>query len=124
AGHANIGEGGKKLDYLFGKATGSKHNIERSLQMKEELAHIGVYDTPSNRVALEKHLNGVLNDSSNIIGTETRSYIAKELPGTPMVEYTATTKESFFMGPGGGVKLETVWDGDRLITIIVKTGTK
>lgn len=123
-GAADLGEGGKKLDYLFGKATGSKHNIERSTQMKEELAHIGVHDTPSNRVVLEKHLNGVMNDSNNILGTETRSYIAKELPGTPTIEYTTSTRESFFMGPAGGVKLESVWDSNRLITVIVKTGTK
>ena len=119
---ADIGEDGKKLDYLFGKATGNKHNIARSTQMKEELAHIGIHDTPNNRKLLENHLNDVLNDSSNIIGTETRSYIAKELPGNPTIEYTTTTKESFFMGPGGGVKLETVWDGNRLLTVIIKSG--
>ncbi|MBF2544366.1 hypothetical protein IA922_06130 [Listeria seeligeri] len=54
--------------------------------------------------------------------TETRSYIAKELPGTPKVNYKTTVRESFLKGPGGGVKVESVWDGDRLLTIIVKGG--
>ncbi len=115
-------EGGKKLDYLFGKATGNKHNIARSAQMKNELAHIGIHDTPDSRNLLGNHLNDVLNDSTNITGTELRSYVAKELLGTPTITYTATTRESFFMEPGGGVMFETVWDGDRLLTIIIKGG--
>lgn len=86
------------------------------------MEHIGIYNTTNNRKLIKNHLNDVLNDSSNVIGTETRSYIAKELPGNPKIEYTTTTKESFFMEPGGGVKLETVWDGDRLLTVIIKSG--
>ncbi|WP_228465419.1 hypothetical protein [Listeria seeligeri] len=54
--------------------------------------------------------------------TETRSYIAKEIPGKPKVNYKTTVRESFLKGPGGGVKVESVWDGDRLLTIIVKGG--
>lgn len=37
-------------------------------------------------------------------------------------DYIATVRESFLKGPNGGVKLESVWDGDRLLTIIVKGG--
>ena len=114
---------GNKLDYLFGKATGSKHNIERSKAMQAELARIGIYDTPSGREYLSKHLNDVLKDPTNISKTETRSYVAKEMPGKPVVEYTATTRESLLMGPGGAVLVESVWDGDRLLTIIIKGGS-
>lgn len=46
----------------------------------------------------------------------------KELAGNPTIEYTATTRESLLMGPYGGVKLKTIWDGYRLLTIIVEGG--
>ncbi|MBC1990222.1 hypothetical protein HCJ21_12975 [Listeria seeligeri] len=122
AGKLKNPELGNKLDYLFGKAKGNKHNIQRSQTMQSELSKIGIYDTPSSRELLNNHLKNVVNDSSNILKTESRSYIAKELPGTPTVNYTATVRESFLKGPNGGVKIESVWDGDRLLTIIVKGG--
>lgn len=75
-----------KLDYLFGKAKGNKHNIQRSLTIQSELSKIGIYDTPSSRELLNSHLKDILNDPSNIL------------------------------------KTESVWDGDRLLTIIVKGG--
>lgn len=28
------------------------------------------------------------------------------------------------MGPNGGVKLKSVWDGDRLLTVIIEGGEK
>ena len=122
AGKLKNPEIGNKLDYLFGKAKGNKHNIQRSQTMQSELSKIGIYDTPSSRELLNNHLKNVVNDSSNILKTESRSYIAKELPGTPTVNYTATVRESFLKGPNGGVKIESVWDGDTLLTIIVKGG--
>lgn len=77
---------GNKLGYLFGKASGNKHNIERSKAMRTELQKIGIHNTSSGR------------------------------------EYTVTTRESLLMGPGGAVKVESVWDGNRLLTVIVKGG--
>lgn len=74
----------------------------------------------TGREYITQHLNDVLNDPSNISNVEVRSYVAKELPGQPIVEYTATTRESFLMGLGGGVKLRSVWDGDKLLTIIIE----
>ena len=113
---------GNKLDYLFGKASGNKHNIERSKAMQAELQKIGIHNTPSGREYISNHLSNVLNDPTNISNVEVRSYIAKELPGKPVVEYTATTRESLLMGPGGAVMVESVWDGNRLLTVIVKGG--
>lgn len=113
---------GNKLDYLFGKAKGNKHNVQSSQTMQSELSKIGIYDTPKSRELLNSHLKNVVNDSSNILKTESRSYIAKELLNTPIVDYTATVRESFFKGPNGSVKVESVWDGDRLLTIIIKGG--
>ncbi|RDU24559.1 hypothetical protein [Anaerosacchariphilus polymeriproducens] len=116
---ANIGN---KLDYLFGKARGNKHNIERAKAMKKELSKIGIHDTSSGREYVSNHLKSLLNDSTNISKVETRSYVAKELPGKPVVQYNATTRESLLMGPGGAVMVESVWDGNRLLTVIVKGG--
>ncbi|WP_192932804.1 hypothetical protein [Lachnobacterium bovis] len=113
---------GNKLDYIFGKGTGNKHNIQRSQSMQIELEKIGIYDDLSGRDYLTQHLNKVLNDSSNISSLEDRSYVAKEIAGNPTIEYTATTRESLLMGPYGGVKLKTIWDGDRLLTIIIEGG--
>lgn len=90
--------------------------------MELELENIGIYDNTNGRDYLTQHLNNVLNDPSNISGVEERSYVAKELAGKPVLTYTATTKESLLMGPYGGVKLETVWDGNRLLTIVIKAG--
>jgi hypothetical protein len=34
-------------------------------------------------------------------------------------------KESLLMGPGGkAVKLQTIWEGNKLITVVVKAGAK
>lgn len=121
-GSINSADIGNKLDFLFGKATGSTHNIQRSQSMQAELRKIGIHDNSTGRECLTQHLNDILSDSSNISNVEVRSYIAKELPGQPKIEYTATTRESFLMGPGGGVMLRTVWDGNRLLTVVIEVG--
>ena len=113
---------GNKLDYIFGKGTGNKHNIQRSQSMQIELEKIGIHDDLAGRDYLTEHLNKVLNDSSNISSVEVRSYVTKDIAANPTIEYTATTRESLLMGPYGGVKLKTIWDGDRLLTIIVEGG--
>lgn len=43
-----------------------------------------------------------------MLGNGEYGSVAKELPGQPIIEYTATIRESFLMGPGGGVKLRSV----------------
>jgi len=115
-GNANIGN---KLDYVFGMATGRAHNIERSQSMAAELRRIGIHDTTTNRTMLQGHFNSVLNNTNNIIGTQARSY---KVNGQTF-SYTATIRESFLMGPNGGVKLLSEWDGSRLLTVIIKGGS-
>ena len=44
-----IPELGNKLDFLFGQATGSEHNIQRSQSMLRDLEGIGLSDTPEVR---------------------------------------------------------------------------
>lgn len=92
---------GSKLEYFLGRATGNAHNIERSTQMLRQLEHVGLPDTPATRQYLTEHLTGVLRDPSNIVRVQENGRILRE---------------SLLMGPRGGLKFETVWDGDRLIT--------
>ena len=99
---------GRKLDYLLGLATGSAYNIMRSRAMASALNKIGIYDNEPIRQYLAEHLAQVLNDDLNIISRERGMEI----------------RESLFIGPKGAVKLETIWQGDKLITAVVKEGVR
>jgi len=70
--------------------------------MLRQMERIGLPDNPSTRKILEDHFTKVLNDPNNI------SWI--QAPGR-------IVKESLLMGPRGGVKAESIWDGTRLITV-------
>ncbi|EFK56015.1 RHS repeat-associated core domain-containing protein [Sphingobacterium spiritivorum] len=94
---ANIGT---KLEYVFGKATGSAHNIERSTGMLRQLESVGIFDNAAGRSYLNSHLQGVYNSSKGILQSNGR-YL----------------RESLLMGPNGGIKVESIWDGNRLITV-------
>ena len=48
----------------------------------------------------------------------------KELPNKPVGSYISVTRESFLMGPGGGVRLESVLKGNELLSVIIKEGQK
>ncbi len=97
---------GRKLDFIFGKATGSQHNIQRSRDMLRQLQRIGLNDTVANRAYLEEHLTKVLNDPSSI----------RE------VKNGRTIRESLLMGPKGGCKLVTIWEGNKLLTVYILGG--
>ena len=92
---------GRKLEYFLGNAGGNAHNIERSRGMLRQLQSIGLHDTPAVRRSLTEHLSKVLNDPSNIVRVEASG---------------RTVRESLLMGPNGGLKFETIWDGTKLIT--------
>lgn len=92
---------GSKLDFFLGKATGSIHGIERSTGMLTQLERIGLPDNPATRKYLTEHLTDVINNSSNIVRIQ---------------ETGRVVRESLLMGPNGGVKFETIWDGTKLIT--------
>jgi RHS repeat-associated protein len=91
---------GSKLEYFFGKATGSLHNIDRSKSMLAQLERIGLHDTPASRQYFTEHLTTVLNNPSSIA----------------MQSNGRVVRESLLTGPNGCVKLETVWEGSKLIT--------
>jgi len=98
---------GRKLDYLYGNATGNVHNIQRSLDMQRQLERIGLHNTPSNRAYLVQHLQTVLNNPTNVPKTLSNGNVIRE---------------SLLMGPNGGVKLITIWNKTKLVTAIIKGG--
>ena len=102
-----VPEIGRKLDYVLGRATGNAHNIARSTQMLRQLQSIGLQDTAATRELLAGHLEEVLNDSSNIVRTQTNGRVVRD---------------SLLMGRNGIVKLESVWDNTKLITVNVFGG--
>ncbi|MCP3660258.1 MAG: hypothetical protein GY830_08115, partial [Bacteroidetes bacterium] len=96
-GVANIGT---KLEYVFGKATGSVHNIERSTGMLRQLESVGIFDNTAGRSLLENHIKSVFSGTKGIIQSNGR-YL----------------RESLLMGTNGGLKVESIWEGNKLITI-------
>ena len=100
---------GRKLDYMFGKATGSQHNIDRSNDMLLKLRSIGLPDTQVTRDYLYNHFAQVLNDPTNVVTIQ---------------ENGRMVRESFLTGPYGGLKLKSVWEGTKLITMFLLNGGK
>jgi hypothetical protein len=103
----SVPELGNKLDYPLGKATGSAHNIQRSTDMLRQLERIGLPDSPATRQLLNDHLTDVLNDPSNISRVQQNGRVVRE---------------SLLTGPRGSVKLETIWEGNKLITTQIYGG--
>lgn len=106
----------------MGKGQGNTHNVHRSTQMHNQLKRVGINDTASGRQYLSEHFTKVLNDPSNVLKTEVRSFTMKELPGQPVRQYVSTVRESLLMGPGGGLQVTSFWDSNRLLTVILKGG--
>lgn len=94
---ANIG---RKLEYLLGKATGSAHNIERSTGMLRQLESIGIFDNAAGRLVLSDHLKAVFGNAVGLSQSNGR-----------------VLRESLLMGPNGGLKVESIWEGNQLITV-------
>lgn len=104
-GHVIEGSGkaelGRKLDYIFGNATGSKHNIDRSIAMERQLNSIGIFNNAEGRQLVEKNLIEAFNNPASILKTQ---------------ENGRVVRESLLSGPNGVIKVESVWDGSKLIT--------
>src|SRR5262249_2474921 len=91
----------EKLDYVFGKGTGSIHTITRSQAMRDQLERIGLHDTPAARQYVADQIQKVFAQ-----------------PGI-MQANGRVLRESMLMGPSGGVKMQTIWEGSNLITVIL-----
>jgi hypothetical protein len=104
-GSSRTADIGRKLEYLFGNATGRAHNLERSADMLRQMERIGLPDTLANRQLMSKHFQDVLNNAPNIAG-----------PG----RNGSVIRESLLMGPTGAVKIRSWWEGDKLMTFILE----
>ena len=96
---------GNKLNYIFGQATGEIHNIQRSVDMLRQLNRIGIFDNEAGR--------------SYITGKITEAYYSAQ---PILLEGGRALKEILVMGPNGGVKIETIWEGAKLITVKILGG--
>ncbi|MBK1811937.1 DUF1906 domain-containing protein [Clostridium sp. YIM B02505] len=92
---------GRKLEYVFGNATGTKHNIERSLDMENKLNKIGIFDNSEGRALMEEELQKSFNNTTN----------------GAIQDNGRIRKESLLTGPNGVAKMQSVWDGNKLITV-------
>lgn len=102
---ASIPNIGNKLDFLFGKSTGSAHNISRSTSMLRQLESVGIFDNSTGRALLKLHLETVYNT----------------VKGTAVIG-GRIMRESLLMGPYGGLKVQSIWESNKLITIILLGG--
>lgn len=78
-----------KFNYLFGRATGSKHNLDRSNQLALEMKRLGVTDDLNGHATLAEHFDQAAKNPDNIVKKYTDQYGNFEV------------KESFFIGPSG-----------------------
>jgi len=91
---------GKKLRYPLGKATGNKHNIDRSKSMYRKLKSIGIFDNDAGNEYLKSKLKDAYTNSHGIVQPNGR-----------------IIRESILGGPNGALKMESIWDGNKLVTI-------
>ncbi|MFA9560387.1 pre-toxin TG domain-containing protein [Evansella sp. AB-rgal1] len=93
---------GRKMEYVFGKATGTKHNIDCSIAMERQLNSIGIFNNDKGRKLVLGNLTDSFNDASSILKTQDNGRIVRE---------------SLLSGPNGLLKVESVWDKEKLITV-------
>ncbi|MFJ7647696.1 hypothetical protein ACIQ1H_09110 [Lysinibacillus sp. NPDC097279] len=98
---------GRKLEYMFGNATGNRHNIERSIAMELQLNSIGIFDDATGRKLVLDNLSEAFEDPLSILKVQDNGRIVRE---------------SILLGPNGVLKVESVWDEERLITILLYGG--
>ncbi len=104
-----------KLDYLFGRATGRQHNIDRSHQNAAQMKRLGIDDNPVGHAILYAHLKQVGSSGGNVTQKFTNEYGVFEV------------KESLIAGPSGKfAQFETTWkvdpDGCRTLTTVIPKG--
>lgn len=92
-----------KYNYLFGRATGSEHNIERTAQLALDMKWLGVSDNQEGYTLLDDHLKAVGQDPTNVIEQSIDEW-----------GRTIFRKQSLFAGPSGKFALfESRWWADE-----------
>ncbi|WP_328803056.1 VENN motif pre-toxin domain-containing protein [Rouxiella aceris] len=57
----------KKFDYLFGKATGNSHTLDRTNQLALEMKRLGVADDINGHAVLAEHFTQATKNQNNIV---------------------------------------------------------
>lgn len=91
----------RKLEYVFGNASGTRKNIERSKEMEATLNSIGIYDNDMGRILVKQNIVDSYYETGNSI----------------IQENGRLSKDSLLIGPNGIAKMNTVWENERLITV-------
>ena len=94
----------QKLEYVFGNATGSKHNIDRSQGLLDQVQSIGINDTPKGRQYMLEQI--------------------MEIPDTVSELATRNKYSSLLFGPSGIRQMDTIWENGKLITIYIYGGMR
>jgi hypothetical protein len=81
------------LNYLLGQATGSAYTVQRSLSMAAALSKIGLSDSPETRAYITEKITQAFNDPSSLEAG------------------SSSVRDTLLMGPGGAVKMQTIWQG-------------
>ena len=89
----------QKLDYIFGNATGDKHNIDRAQGLLEQVQSIGINDTPKGRQYMLEQL--------------------MEIPDAVSESHIRNRYSSLLCGPNGVKQMDTIWESGKLITIYI-----
>jgi len=106
----------KKFDYLFGRATGNSHTLDRTNQLALEMKRLGITDDINGHAVLAEHFTQATQISNNVVKKYTDQYGSFEI------------RESFFIGPSGKATMfestfKITGDGTRqFITTIPKNG--
>ncbi|SHJ48350.1 hypothetical protein SAMN02745136_00150 [Anaerocolumna jejuensis DSM 15929] len=77
--------------------------------MERQLNSIGIFDNKRGRRVVLDNLTQAYNNSSSILKTQ---------------ENGRVVRESLLVGPNGAVKVESIWDGKRLITVTLYGGKR
>ena len=93
---------GKKADYAFGKATGNSHTLDRTNQNALQLKKIGINDTAVGRDIFSNHFKNVFRVHKDVI----------------MNSSGRVKINSLLAGPAGFRGVESIWDGNKLISFI------
>lgn len=91
----------KKMAFAFGEATGTAANIQRSAGNLAQLTKIGFNVGKESERYLVRHFANVLRNPASIAKTLGKGRVLRE---------------SLLMGPKGGLKVNSIWEGKKLIT--------
>ncbi|WHY45515.1 hypothetical protein [Lysinibacillus pakistanensis] len=93
---------GSKLEFIFGNATGNKNHIDRSLAMELQLNNIGIFDDAKGKKLVLDNLSNTFDDPTSIRET---------------LDNGRVVRTSVLKGPNGDLKVESVWDKEKLISV-------